>query len=124
MSDKITKEFSAVSKKNSKLLARRLAQELDNRKGTEITILDLRKTSPITDYFVIATGLSDVHLVNLAEYLMHLEQPHHVEGLTSAHWVLIDYVDVVVHLFLADTRQFYGLERLWGDAPVVSLQDD
>jgi ribosome-associated protein len=113
-----------ASKKNSKLLARRLAQEIDRRKGIEITILDLRKTSSITDYFVIANGLSDVHLKNLAEHLMDVEQPHHIEGLTSAHWVLLDYVDVVVHLFLADTRQFYGLERLWGDAPVVRVHDD
>ncbi len=113
-----------VSKKNSKALARQLAQGLLDKKAGQITILDLRRTSPITDFFVIATGLSDIHLKNLAHHLASAERPHHLEGLDAAGWILLDYFDVVVHLFLEDIREFYGLERLWGDAPVIRIADD
>ncbi|MEO0225570.1 MAG: ribosome silencing factor [candidate division WOR-3 bacterium] len=111
-------------KKNSKYLAQHLAQEILKKKGKEIIILDLRKMSPITDFFVIATGLSDIHIKNVMQTLIDFEKPHHVEGHESAHWILLDYVDVIVHLFLKDIREFYGLERLWGDAPTIRIEDD
>lgn len=120
---KTIKRSSPVLKKNSKGLALRIAQKVEDKKGEEIVVLDLQKISPITDYFVIATGLSDVHLKNLAKALMEEEEPHHVEGYEGAQWILLDYVDVVVHLFLKDVREFYGLERLWGDAPLIELAD-
>ncbi len=104
-------------------LAKKLSGMLADKKGGRIVIFDLRTTSPITDYFVIVDGLSVVHNRTLAEHLISGEKPDHIEGLDSGSWVLLDYIDVVVHIFLAETRTFYGLERLWGDAPHIAIED-
>jgi ribosome-associated protein len=103
-------------------LARRAAQVLYDKQGEEIVIVDLRRHSPIADYFVLATATSAIHAQALAEELRvrlkrEGEPAHHVEGEDHGTWVLLDYFNVVVHIFLGDVRQFYGLERLWGDAP-------
>jgi len=103
-------------------VAARLAAEM---LAEEVTVLDLRGRSPLTDYFVLATANSTVHSQALAKAIEEKlraagERPHHVEGTATGHWVLLDYVDVVVHIFLGDVRHFYGLERLWGDAPQES----
>lgn len=105
-------------------LAKTLARLIDSKKGEEIVIFDLRDISPITDYFVIANGLSDIHIRTIAHVLTEYETPDHVEGLEAASWVLLDFFDVIVHLFMKETREFYGLERLWGDAPQVDFHDD
>ena len=110
--------------KDSEARALALAKLIDARKGEDIIIFDLRDLSPITDHFVIATGLSTVHLKTIAGHLLEYERPDHVEGLQAATWVLLDFFDVVVHLFLKETREFYGLERLWGDAPEVKYKCD
>ncbi len=109
---------------NAELLAKNLARLINQKKGNEILIFDLRGLSPITDYFVIANGLSDIHNRTIAEYLMEQERPNHIEGLTSGTWILLDFIDVIVHIFLKETREFFGLERLWGDAPQVEFNDD
>jgi ribosome-associated protein len=75
----------------------------------------------VTDYFAIASGTSDAHVRGMAEHLMARLRPHHVEGLAQGRWVLLDYVDVVVHLFHPELREFYQLERLWADAPQMTL---
>ena len=103
----------------STALVKKLANMIDQKKGENIVIFDLRDLSPITDYFVISTGLSDVHVKTIAEYIIEHESPQHVEGFEAASWVLLDFIDVIVHVFSADAREFYGLERLWGDAPVL-----
>ena len=100
------------------------AKLIDEKKGNDILIFDLRGISPITDYFVICTGLSDVHSRTIAHALMDFEKPYHIEGLEAGHWVLLDFVDVIVHIFLKETRDFYGLERLWGDAPRIDYKHD
>ena len=100
------------------------AKLIDEKKGHDIIIFDLRGLSPITDYFVICTGLSDIHNRTIADALIDHEKPYHVEGLEAGHWVLLDFVDVIVHIFLKETREFYGLERLWGDAPRIEAKDD
>jgi len=104
--------------------AKALARIIKDKKGEDIVIFDLRGLSPITDFFVIAQGLSEIHNKTIAEYLMEYEAPHHVEGTESANWVLLDYIDVIVHIFLKETREFYGLERLWGDAPQVKFDNN
>jgi ribosome-associated protein len=90
-------------------------------------VLDLRGLSGATDYFVIVSGTSDVHVRGMAEHVIDAleprSRPHHVEGLTQGRWVLLDYVDFVVHVFHPELRAFYQLERLWGDAPVVAAGD-
>jgi len=96
-----------------------------DRKAVEPLVLDLRELSAATDYFVIVSGTSDAHVRGMAEHLMtalapHGIAPHHVEGLTQGRWVLLDYVDFIVHVFHPELRAFYQLERLWGDAPVLT----
>ena len=105
-------------------LAKNLASMIDQKRGEDIVIFDLRNLSPITDYFIISTGLSDVHVRTIAEHIMEQERPQHAEGLEAASWVLLDFIDVIVHVFSKEAREFYGLERLWGDAPVVEYSSD
>ncbi|MBK9549611.1 MAG: ribosome silencing factor [Gemmatimonadetes bacterium] len=97
---------------------------IEDRKGHRVHVLDLRGLTDATDYFVIASGTSDAHVRGLADGVLDAMQDagldtHHVEGLTHGRWVLLDFVDVVVHLFHPETRAFYQLERLWQDAPVL-----
>ena len=98
---------------------------LADRKALDPTVLDLRGLTAAADYFVIVSGTSDAHVRGMAEHLMEALAPrgvvpHHVEGLTQGRWVLLDYVDFVVHAFHPELREFYQLERLWGDAPVLA----
>ncbi|HUP52374.1 MAG TPA: ribosome silencing factor [Longimicrobiales bacterium] len=92
------------------------------RRARDIAVLDLRGISTATDYFVIASGTSDVQVKAIAEHMAE-ELKHqgvgvgHVEGLTGGRWVLLDYIDFVVHVFHPQARAFYQLENLWGDAP-------
>lgn len=89
-------------------------------------MIDVSKHTVIADAFVIATATSRTHLDALTDALREgLDDAiHHVEGAGRSSWVLIDCRDVIVHLFLAESRAFYGLERLWGDAPAVSHGGD
>jgi ribosome-associated protein len=97
------------------------------RNARELVLLDLRGLSDATDYFVIASGDSDTHARAIAENIVErMEEagirPSGVEGRNAATWILIDYITVVVHVFLPAVREFYQLERLWGDAPSMALQ--
>ncbi len=99
--------------------AAELALEL---KAHDVLVLDLRGISSATDYFVIAGGTSDVQVKAISEHVVdELKKegvrPAHVEGVRGGRWVLMDYVDFVVHVFHPQARQFYQLENLWGDAP-------
>jgi ribosome-associated protein len=98
-----------------------VAQLCDERKGDDIAILNVAELSGFTDYLILVTGTSSTHLRAMAETCsVELKKsrilPLGVEGERSTGWLLMDYGDVVVHLFIAETRQYYGLERLWGDA--------
>ena len=98
-----------------------------DRKARALTVLDLRGISSATDFFFIATGTSDIHVRGIAEHIIEElkkvdERPSHVEGLRSGRWVLIDYIDFVVHVFHPAARDFYQLENLWGDAPAFTLE--
>lgn len=103
----------------------RLAVEaILDRKGLAVSVLDLRRVNDATDFFVIASGTSDAHVRGLSAAVLerlegHAVRAHHVEGVQGGRWVLIDFVDFVVHLFHPEARAFYQLERLWNDAPVV-----
>lgn len=94
----------------------------DDRKAREIVALDIRGLTDATDFFVVASGTSDAHVRGIADgvltRLSELGVPaHHVEGLPGGRWVLLDFVDFVVHVFHPEARAFYQLERLWSDAP-------
>jgi ribosome-associated protein len=108
------------------LLARRAAELALEKKCEEVRILDLRGLTSVTDYFVIVTADSDRKSKAAAEHIIDElkvdgERPMHVEGMDSLHWILLDYIDVVVHVFMPDERHFYDLESLWSDAPVITL---
>lgn len=105
----------------------RAVETLFDRKALDVTLLDLRKVSTATDYFLIASGRSDTHVSAIGDYLVdELKKegirPSGVEGMRGGRWVLIDYVDFVVHVFHPAAREFYQLERLWGDAPLRVLE--
>lgn len=92
------------------------------RKAHEVAVLDLKGISSATDYFVLASGNSDVQVKAIAEHVVdELKKdgvrPQHVEGMSGGRWVLLDYIDFVVHVFHPQARSFYQLENLWGDAP-------
>ncbi|MGW8265767.1 MAG: ribosome silencing factor [Longimicrobiales bacterium] len=98
------------------------AESALDRKAENVLALDLRGISTATDYFVLATGNSDIQVRAIAEYIMEElgrsgVRPLHVEGLDRARWVLMDFVDFVVHVLHPLAREFYQLELLWGDAP-------
>jgi ribosome-associated protein len=98
-----------------------------DRKGRDVTVLDLRGLSTATDFFILATGTSDIHVRSIAEHIIEElkkedVRPNHVEGLQGGRWVLIDYIDFVVHVFHPAARDFYELERLWGDAPLLVME--
>lgn len=95
-------------------------------KANKVVLLDLDKVSNATDFFLIASGTSDTHVRAIAEHVVDQlkkegVRPHHVEGLAQGRWVLLDYVDFVVHVFHPTLREFYQLERLWGDARIVAI---
>ena len=103
------------------LLCRDLAE---NKKAEDVVVLDLRKLSTVTDYFVIATGTSEPHLrAILDEITDNVEDSHglrpRIEGRVQNAWVVLDYFDVIAHIMRAETRERYDLESLWGDAPRV-----
>jgi ribosome-associated protein len=98
-----------------------------DKKAEDLVVLNLRGLSDITDYFIICHGTSDRQVVAIAEAIeerlsknLRLE-PGHIEGKRLGEWVLLDYIDFVVHIFLEERRSFYGLDRLWGDAPRETL---
>ncbi|HEX9631836.1 MAG TPA: ribosome silencing factor [Gemmatimonadales bacterium] len=104
----------------------RAADALADRKAQDIVVLDLRGLSDAADFFVIASGTSDTHVRAVADHVMDAlagagVRAHHAEGLAQGRWALLDYVDFVVHVFHPSQRDFYQLERLWGDAPRVAL---
>lgn len=106
---------------------RSVAEAALERNARLPTILDLRGLSDVTDFFVIATGDSDTHARAISENILDRTRedgfrPVGVEGLNAGRWVLMDYVGLIVHVFLGDVREFYQLERLWGDAPTFELE--
>lgn len=107
--------------------AQRAAQIALDTKAQDVVLLDLRGITDMTDFFLIASGTSDTHTRAIAEHIMEMMKKegyraNHVEGLEKGRWVLVDFVDFVVHVFHPTLRNFYQLERLWGDAERVPLE--
>ena len=98
------------------------------RKALEMVVLDLRKSDAFTDYFVIATGANSRQVQAIADAVEQAlkaqgSRPAYVEGYRSAEWILLDYFDFVVHVFSPSARTFYGLERLWGTAKPIAIDE-
>ena len=101
----------------------------DDKKATDIVVLDLRKAAGFTDYFVICSGSNSRQIRAIADGVVDAlrvegEKPAHVEGNDRSEWILLDYFDFIVHVFAPETRTFYGLERLWGNAEQVSAAEE
>ena len=116
----------AASAPASMSTARRAAQILLDNKANDVLLLDLRPVSDMTDFFIVASGTSDTHVRASAGHVVETLKKegltvHSVEGMEQGRWVLLDYVDFVVHVFHPTLRSFYQLERLWGDAPTVAV---
>lgn len=110
-------------------LAEKIARLAWSKKGQDVTILNLQGLTDVTDYFVLITGESDLHVKALCDFLQEeLEKegirPWHREGYQHLNWVLLDFVEVVVHIFKPAFRDFYALEKLWGDAQITRLEED
>lgn len=109
---------------NSKSMALLAREALEEKQGVNPIVLDIRKLTQVADYFVIVHGNSDRHVRTLADVVLEWfsarhQEALHVEGMREQKWVLLDYGPVIVHVFHRDTRSFYNLERLWGEAAVV-----
>lgn len=106
-----------------------ITQIILSKKGFKIRILDLRKLSAFADFFVICSASSDTQVKAIADAVdKELRErgikTYHREGYEALNWVLLDYFDIVVHIFKTETREYYNLEKLWGDAKVIEIDDE
>ena len=118
-------EVDAAELPDTVVRAAELALE---RKAHDGVAMDLRGISTASDFFLVASGNSDVQVKAIADHIVDElkkagERPSHVEGLQTGRWVLLDYIDFVVHVFHPEARDFYQLENLWGDAPRWSPEE-
>lgn len=109
--------------------AKKIALLIDSKKGADITLLDVQGISSITDFLLITTGTSVRQVLALADYVDDGAEAlgltlRHKEGHHTGDWVILDFADVVVHIFVRETRDYYGLERMWRDARTVELELD
>lgn len=126
----LDKDGESIIARDKKRLTPTTVQSLANevvaaamgKKAQDIVVMDMRQVSGMADFFVLCTGNSDAQIKAIVEAVetqvrdKYLERPWHVEGADHRQWVLMDYVDLVVHVFTPERRSFYDLERLWGDA--------
>ncbi len=116
---------------SSELVKKFVVEGLQEIKGQNITVLDLREIeNAVTDFFIIAEGNSNTQVNSLADSVHKVvrenvgDKPWHIEGRENSEWVLMDYVTAVVHIFQTGIREFYDLESLWGDAEVTTIEND
>ncbi len=110
-------------------LAYNIANLILEKKGEQIIIQDLRKVTSMADFFVICSVDVDVQAKAIMDHIKdeliyQSIKPWHTEGNAQSNWILLDFVDVVVHIFKKEAREFYGLERLWGDAQTIEIKDE
>jgi ribosome-associated protein len=106
---------------------RQAAQAALDKKAVDLVVLDVQGVSTVADYFLLCSGRSTTHIQTIADAIREElksdgVRPRHTEGVPASGWVLLDYGTLLVHIFLEDTRAYYALERLWGDAPSLSLE--
>ncbi len=117
-------------KAESEKLSRTIARGMQEKKASQIVVMDLRKVkNAVADFFVLCSGNSDKQLDAIADsideevYKTLNENPWYTEGKNNKEWILLDYINVVAHVFRKDRRQYYALEKLWGDAEITELED-
>jgi ribosome-associated protein len=120
----------AKRKNGSEKLCDAIVKGMQEKKAADIMVMDLRKVkNAVADFFVICSGGSDKQLDAIAEsvdqevYKAVKENPWHVEGKSNKEWMLLDYFDVVAHIFRKDRRDFFALEKLWGDAKIIEIEE-
>lgn len=115
---------------NSNALIDCIGEALLEKKAVDVTVLDVRELTTLTDAFVVCHAESDVQVKALANNVAQRtreqldEKPWQTEGLQQQRWVILDYVNVVVHIFKQELREYYGLERMWSDATIKKIEDD
>lgn len=112
----------------TKKLVEKITQLIFEKKGSEVKVIELKTVSSLADYFILCSADSNTQVQAIADNIdKSLREDGirlwHKEGTTALQWVLLDYVDIVVHVFQKDIRAFYNLEKLWGDAPIVAVED-
>lgn len=113
---------------DSKKLVKTVYDALEDKKGINITIIDISKISILADYFIIAGGNNENQVKAMAdnvldEFAKEKISPKHIEGYNNANWILMDFSDVIVHIFNEDDRLFYDLERIWRDGKVIDINE-
>ena len=116
---------------DSELLSNIIVRGMQEKKAVDIVVMDLRKLkNAVADFFVICSGNSDKQIDAIADSIDEEvskainENPWHVEGKNNKEWMLLDYINVVAHVFKKDKREFYAIERLWGDAEVIEVESE
>lgn len=112
---------------NIRELAQNIAKAIDDKKGVDIQILNLQGITEITDYFVIATGNNTAHIRSIADFIEEKTKikdinPIRKQGYDEAQWIVMDYGDIIVHLFREETRKYYELEKFWRNAELVEVE--
>jgi ribosome-associated protein len=117
-------------KQDSEKLADLVVKGMQEKKASDIVVMDLREVkNAVADFFVVCSGNSDKQLSAISDsvdefvYKDLKENPWHSEGKNNKEWMLLDYISVVVHIFKKDRREFYALEKLWGDAKTTNIED-
>lgn len=115
---------------SSEILCSAIVEGMQDNKAENIVVIDLREVeNTVTDFFVIGSGTSSTHISGIAEAVVRFtrknlkEKPWHVEGKVTAEWVLLDYVNVVAHVFRKDVREYYELEDLWADGKIRQIEN-
>lgn len=103
-------------------LWKKAAEALEERKATDIVVLDVKKSCSFTDCIIVCTGMSDRQVRAMAEHVVEvLGKPFGIEGMDSGRWVLLDYVDMIIHIQLDELRKYYDIEGMWYDAKRVEV---
>ena len=107
-------------------LLRNIIDLIKEKKASNIVAMDVRGLSSFTDFFVICNGESDPQVKAISDNIKKgtEHKPRYVEGYENQSWVLLDYFDIIVHVFNKDEREYYSLERLWADAPIIEIDDN
>ncbi len=118
-----------MAKKVTKATAKKIVRFALEKKAIDVQLLDVRKLTSVTDFFIVCTGSTSVQVKAIADNVLKSCRKddmtvYHTEGYDSLRWVLIDLVDIVIHVFQPEVREYYQLERLWGDAPTDHFDAD
>lgn len=103
-------------------------EAIKEKKGFDITVIDISKQSSFADYFVICTGVSNVQTNAIADNVLRrakrISKPSGIEGESAGVWILIDFGDIIVHVFQSDTREKFSLEKLWADGDITKIEEE